>query len=48
MQAATGYLVAPDGTLYAGPLDRTAWHKVATLPSNWTGNCTLGSRRRCS
>jgi hypothetical protein len=31
-QPATGYLVAPDGTLYAGPLDGTAWHKVATLP----------------
>lgn len=35
-QAATGYLVAPDGTLYAGPLDGTAWHKVAALP------CTPG------
>ncbi|HVT67862.1 MAG TPA: hypothetical protein VHF26_08950, partial [Trebonia sp.] len=31
-QAATGYLVAPDGTLYAGPLDGTAWHRVAALP----------------
>ena len=31
-QPATGYLVAPDGTLYAGPLDGTAWHKVAALP----------------
>ena len=31
-QSATGYLVAPDGTLYAGPLDGTAWHKVVTLP----------------
>jgi hypothetical protein len=31
-QPATGYLVAPDGTLYAGPLDGTAWHQVATLP----------------
>ncbi|HEY1822488.1 MAG TPA: hypothetical protein VGG83_21395 [Trebonia sp.] len=29
---ATGYLVAPDGTLYAGPLDGTAWHEVAKLP----------------
>lgn len=28
----TGYLVAPDGTLYAGPLDGTAWHEVAKLP----------------
>jgi hypothetical protein len=28
----TGYLVAPDGTLYAGPLDGTAWHKAGTLP----------------
>ena len=28
----TGYLVGPDGTLYAGPLDGTAWHKVSTLP----------------
>jgi hypothetical protein len=35
-QPATGYLVAPDGTLYAGPLDGTAWHKAATLP------CTPG------
>jgi hypothetical protein len=31
-QPATGYLVAPDGSLYAGPLDGTAWHKVTTLP----------------
>jgi hypothetical protein len=31
-QPATGYLVAPDGTLYAGPMDGTAWHKVTTLP----------------
>ena len=31
-QPATGYLVAPDGTLYAGPLDGTAWHKAGTLP----------------
>ncbi|MCW2894016.1 MAG: glycosyl hydrolase, repeat-containing protein [Actinomycetia bacterium] len=29
---ATGYLVAPDGTLYAGPLGGGAWHKVAALP----------------
>jgi len=35
-QPATGYLVAPDGTLYASPLDGTAWHKVTTLP------CTPG------
>ncbi len=35
-QPATGYLVAPDGTLYAGPLDGTAWHKVTALP------CTPG------
>jgi hypothetical protein len=28
----TGYLVAPDGTLYAGPLDGTAWHRVSSLP----------------
>jgi hypothetical protein len=28
----TGYLVAPDGTLYAGPLDGTAWHQAAKLP----------------
>ena len=34
---ATGYLVAPDGTLYAGPLDGSAWHKVAALP------CTPGA-----
>ncbi len=34
---ATGYLAAPDGTLYAGPLDGSAWHKVATLP------CTPGA-----
>ena len=31
---ATGYLVAPDGTLYAGPLDGSAWHQVAALPCN--------------
>ena len=31
-QPATGYLVAPDGTLYAGPLNGTAWHKVTKLP----------------
>jgi hypothetical protein len=31
-QPATGYLVGPDGTLYEGPLDGTAWHKVAALP----------------
>jgi hypothetical protein len=29
---ATGYLAAPDGTLYAGPLDGSAWHQVGTLP----------------
>jgi hypothetical protein len=29
---ATGYLVAPDGTLYAGPLNGAAWHRVAALP----------------
>jgi len=29
---ATGYLAAPDGTLYAGPLDGSAWHRVAALP----------------
>jgi hypothetical protein len=29
---ATGYLVAPDGTLYAGPIDGSAWHRVGTLP----------------
>jgi hypothetical protein len=34
---ATGYLVAPDGMLYEGPLDGSAWHQVATLP------CTPGS-----
>jgi hypothetical protein len=34
---ATGYLAAPDGTLYAGPLDGSAWHKVAALP------CTPGA-----
>jgi hypothetical protein len=31
---ATGYLAAPDGTLYAGPLDGGAWHRVAALPCN--------------
>ncbi len=30
--AATGYLAAPDGTLYAGPLDGGAWHQAGTLP----------------
>ncbi len=29
---ATGYLIAPDGTLYAGPLGGGAWHRVAALP----------------
>lgn len=29
---ATGYLAAPDGTLYAGPLDGSPWHRVAALP----------------
>ena len=28
----TGYLVAPDGTLFTGPLDGTAWHKAVKLP----------------
>ncbi len=32
-----GYLVAPDGTLYSGPLDGTAWHEVVRLP------CATGS-----
>jgi hypothetical protein len=27
----TGYLIAPDGTLYSGPLD-AAWQKVSTVP----------------
>jgi hypothetical protein len=31
-EPAAGYLVAPDGTLYAGPLDGTAWHGAAKLP----------------
>jgi len=30
--SAAGYLVAPDGTLYTGPLDGTAWHAAAKLP----------------
>ena len=34
--AAAGYLVAPDGTLYTGPLDGSAWHQAGTLP------CTPG------
>ncbi len=36
-QPATGYFVAPDGTLYAGPLDGSAWHEAAQLP------CTPGA-----
>jgi hypothetical protein len=36
LAASTGYLVAPDGTLYAGALDGSAWHTVAALP------CTPG------
>lgn len=28
----TGYLAAPDGTLYSGPLDGSAWQKAGTLP----------------
>jgi photosystem II stability/assembly factor-like uncharacterized protein len=27
-----GYLVAPDGALYSGPVDGGAWRRVATLP----------------
>jgi hypothetical protein len=34
--SAAGYLVAPDGTLYTGPLDGSAWHAGAKLP------CTTG------
>ena len=30
--AATGYLAAPDGILYAGPLDGSAWHPAGKLP----------------
>jgi hypothetical protein len=37
LAGSTGYLVAPDGTLYAGTLDGGAWHKVAALP------CTPGA-----
>lgn len=29
---ATGYLIAPDGTLYAGPVSGGAWHSVSTVP----------------
>jgi hypothetical protein len=29
---AAGYLVAPGGTLYSGPLNGSAWHRVAALP----------------
>lgn len=29
---ATGYLIAPDGTLYAGPVDGGPWHAVSTVP----------------
>ena len=36
-QPATGYFIAPDGVLYAGPLDGTAWHAAAKLP------CTPGA-----
>jgi photosystem II stability/assembly factor-like uncharacterized protein len=32
LASTTGYLVAPDGMLYAGPLDGTAWHQVTSLP----------------
>jgi len=28
----TGYLVAPDGALYSGPVDGGAWQRVSTLP----------------
>jgi len=38
-QPAAGYLVAPDGTLYAGPLDGGAWHRAAALP------CAPGAAR---
>ncbi|HEY0937677.1 MAG TPA: hypothetical protein VGD91_28555 [Trebonia sp.] len=30
--AATGYLAGPNGLLYAGPLDGSAWHPVGKLP----------------
>jgi photosystem II stability/assembly factor-like uncharacterized protein len=29
---AAGYLAAPDGTLYSGPVNGGSWHRVATLP----------------
>lgn len=29
---ATGYLIAPDGMLYAGPVNGGAWHSVSALP----------------
>ncbi|MGH3282037.1 MAG: hypothetical protein ACRDNW_23280, partial [Trebonia sp.] len=29
---ATDYLIAPDGTLYAGPADGGPWHSVSTVP----------------
>jgi hypothetical protein len=29
---ATGYLIAPDGTLYAGPVNGGSWHSVSTVP----------------
>lgn len=29
---ATGYLIAPDGTLYAGPVGGGPWHSVSTVP----------------
>jgi hypothetical protein len=51
LSGATGYLEAPDGTLYSGPLDGGAWSKVSTLTcapgaalsSGLPGNALLAS-----
>ena len=40
LAGSTGYLTGPDGTLYAGPLDGSAWHTMSALP------CTSGGSRQ--
>jgi hypothetical protein len=32
LTSTVGYLLAPDGTLFSGPLDGSAWHRVGSTP----------------
>ncbi len=32
LTGSAGYLLAPDGTLYSGPLDGSAWHRAGAAP----------------